>query len=119
MDGPPSELEEVICVMPAMRPNMRSSGAATAVAIVSGLAPGSWADTCIVGYATSGKEATGMWGKATKPANNSAIVSSEVATGRLINGAEMFITESPGKERGSDCQRGSKTAELALNRISD
>ena len=37
----PSWLDEVIWLMPAMRPNCRSSGVATADAIVSGLAPGS------------------------------------------------------------------------------
>src|SRR3984893_1966529 len=37
----PSWLVEVICVTLAMRPNCRSSGVATADAIVSGLAPGS------------------------------------------------------------------------------
>ena len=35
----------VISVMPAIRPNCRSSGVATDEAIVSGLAPGSAADT--------------------------------------------------------------------------
>ena len=41
----PSELAEVISVMPAMRPNCRSSGVATEEAMVSGLAPGRPADT--------------------------------------------------------------------------
>ena len=45
----PSWLVEVICVMPAMRPNMRSSGVATEEAMVSGLAPGRLAPTKIVG----------------------------------------------------------------------
>jgi hypothetical protein len=36
----PSELLLVISVMPAIRPNWRSSGVATDDAIVSGLAPG-------------------------------------------------------------------------------
>ena len=36
----PNWLTDVICVMPAMRPNMRSSGVATEEAMVSGLAPG-------------------------------------------------------------------------------
>ena len=63
----PSWLSEVICVMPAMRPNMRSSGVATAEAIVSGLAPGRFAETVIVGYSTSGSVATGRNGKARAP----------------------------------------------------
>ena len=41
----PSPLVEVISVTPAMRPNWRSSGVATAEAMVSGLAPGSAAFT--------------------------------------------------------------------------
>ena len=45
MPSSPRLLVEVISVTPAMRPNWRSSGAATEVAIVSGLAPGSAADT--------------------------------------------------------------------------
>ena len=36
----PSWLVEVISLTPAMRPNCRSSGVATAEAMVSGLAPG-------------------------------------------------------------------------------
>jgi hypothetical protein len=45
--------------MPAMRPNIRSSGVATAVAIVSALAPGRFANTVMVGYSTSGRRAMG------------------------------------------------------------
>src|ERR1700719_1850384 len=45
----PSWLLEVISVMPAMRPNCRSRGVATADARVSGLAPGKLARTEIVG----------------------------------------------------------------------
>ena len=36
----PSMLVDVICVMPAIRPNCRSRGVATEEAIVAGLAPG-------------------------------------------------------------------------------
>src|ERR1700722_8813985 len=80
----PSWLDEVICVMPAMRPNWRSSGVATAEAIVSGLAPGKPAPTLIVGYSTSGSGATGSILKDKTPDKNSAAVSKEVATGRRI-----------------------------------
>jgi len=45
--------------MPAMRPNWRSSGVATADAIVSGLAPGRLAPTPMVGKSTCGSGATG------------------------------------------------------------
>ena len=40
MDVVPSMLVDVISVMPAIRPKRRSSGVATAEAIVSGFAPG-------------------------------------------------------------------------------
>ena len=56
-----SELFEVICVTPAMRPNWRSSGVATDEAIVSGLAPGSPAETEMVGNSTCGSGATGRF----------------------------------------------------------
>ena len=49
------KLVEVISVTPAMRPNWRSSGVATADAMVSGLAPGSAADTEMVGNSTCGR----------------------------------------------------------------
>src|ERR1700757_1186429 len=44
---------------PAIVENCRSSGVATDAAIVSGLAPGSEADTWIVEKSTSGKSLTG------------------------------------------------------------
>src|SRR5690348_8526081 len=55
----PRVLVDVISVTPAIRPNCRSSGVATAVAIVSGLAPGSDALTWIEGNSTSGSGDTG------------------------------------------------------------
>ena len=55
----PSELVDVISVIPASRPNRRSSGVATDDAIVSGLAPGSEALTEMVGKSTLGRGATG------------------------------------------------------------
>src|SRR3954454_23094060 len=48
----------------------------------------------MVGKSTSGRGATGSKKKARIPARASAIVRSEVATGRLINGAERF-TKTP------------------------
>src|SRR5664279_50912 len=59
IDVDPSELVEVISVTPAMRPNWRSSGVATDEAMVSGEAPGSPADTWIVGKSTCGSGETG------------------------------------------------------------
>ncbi len=55
----PSWLDEVIWLMPAMRPNCRSSGVATDEAIVSGLAPGSDAPTEITGKSICGSGDTG------------------------------------------------------------
>ena len=45
---------------PAIRPNWRSSGVATAEAIVSGLAPGRPAETLMVGNSTSGQRRHGQ-----------------------------------------------------------
>src|SRR5690242_10259264 len=87
----PSVLADVISVTPAMRPNWRSSGAATDVAMVSGLAPGKFAETEIVGYSTWGNAATGSIRKAMIPTSASAIVNNVVAIGRVIKGAERFM----------------------------
>ena len=57
----PSVELEVISVTEAMRPNCRSSGVATADAIVSGLAPGRPAPTEIVGNSTCGSGETGRY----------------------------------------------------------
>src|SRR6202050_3559374 len=53
----PTELLDVISVMPAMRVNCFSSGVATDGAITSGLAPGRLADTLMVGKSTCGRGA--------------------------------------------------------------
>ena len=87
----PSVLVEVISVTPAMRVNWRSSGAATEVAMVSGLAPGRFAETLIVGNSTCGRAATGRNWKATTPTSVTPIVNNVVATGRWMNVAEMFM----------------------------
>ena len=50
---------EVIVVTPAMVENCRSRMEATDAAMVSGLAPGSWAVTWMVGNSTRGTAATG------------------------------------------------------------
>ena len=55
----PSDDVEVIVVTPAMVENWRSRIEATDAAIVSGLAPGSWAVTWMVGKSTRGTAATG------------------------------------------------------------
>ncbi|MNZ51404.1 hypothetical protein D3C78_692160 [compost metagenome] len=81
----PRALLEVIWVMPGMALNCTSSGVATDEAMVSGLAPGNWAVTWIVGKSASGKGATGRRGKAMTPSSTSANVSSSVAIGRSIH----------------------------------
>src|SRR3984893_1450452 len=86
----PRPLEEVIWVTPAMRPNWRSSGVATAEAMVSGLAPGRFAPTEIVGKSTWGNGATGRKRNATTPDSRIASVMSDVATGRRIKGPEKL-----------------------------
>src|SRR5579862_5187517 len=90
--------------MPAMRPNCRSSGVATADAIVSGLAPGNPADTCMTGNSTCGSGATGRKLNARMPEISSAIASREVPIGRLMNGAEIFIANLPTQAPQSDCR---------------
>ena len=87
----PSELVDVISVMPAMRPKRRSSGVATAEAMVSGLAPGSDALTWMVGKSTRGNGATGSSLYAQRPVSSTAAASSVVAMGLLMNGAETFM----------------------------
>src|ERR1700688_3910748 len=87
----PTALCEVISVTPTMVPRCRSSGVVTLIATVCGLAPGSEADTTMVGISTLGNGATGSRKKATPPASAKPIVSSVVATGRRTNGAEMLM----------------------------
>ena len=85
----PSALVDVICETPGICAICRSSGWATEVAIVSGKAPGSEAETVMVGKSTCGRGATGNDGNATRPTRSTAIMSSVVAIGRWMNGAEM------------------------------
>src|SRR5438270_1569428 len=97
----PTVLDEVISVTSAMMPRWRSSGVATVVAIVSGLAPGICANTEMVGKSTCGSGETGSLKNAKMPASASPIVSSVVATGRSINGVErLTATRSLGRLRG-------------------
>ena len=55
----PSPLEDVVCDTPGICANWRSSGWATDDAMVAALAPGSWAETWMVGKSTFGSGATG------------------------------------------------------------
>jgi hypothetical protein len=59
IEVPPSVFDEVIESRPAMVENCFSSGVATADAMVSGAAPGSVADTLMVGKSTFGRSLTG------------------------------------------------------------
>src|SRR5690242_12167180 len=77
--------------MPAMRANWRSSGAATDDAMVSGLAPGSDADTEIAGKSTCGSAATGRKLYAMQPEIPNAAASSAVPAGRSIKTADRRI----------------------------
>jgi hypothetical protein len=86
----PRRLVDVISVTPAMRPNCRSRGVATAEAMVSGLAPGRTAWTWITGNSTWGRGATGSWRYAMTPARRSPTASSEVPMGRRMKGSEML-----------------------------
>ena len=87
----PSELDDVISVMPAMWLNCRSKGVATEAAMICALAPGRPADTLIVGKSTCGSGDTGSTVNAIAPAMPTAMVSSVVATGRWMNGDEIFM----------------------------
>ena len=55
----PNELDEVITDSDGIWPNWRSSGAVTSAAMVSGLAPGNWVVTWMVGKSTCGSDETG------------------------------------------------------------
>ena len=58
----PNEEVEVSCATPGIWANCRSRGCATEDAIVSGLPPGSDAETTMVGKSTWGRGATGSSG---------------------------------------------------------
>ena len=75
-------LDDEIEVMPLILPKARSSGVATVLAILSGLAPGKLAVTLITGKSTCGRGATGSNRQANKPTSTSAKDSKPVATGR-------------------------------------
>src|SRR4249920_3822277 len=86
----PTWLDEVISVTSAMTPRWRSSGVATVVAIVSGLAPGICANTEIVGKSICGNGDTGSLKNAKMPASATPMVNRVVATGRSMNGVERL-----------------------------
>jgi hypothetical protein len=63
--------------------------------MVSGLAPGSFPLTTIVGKSTRGSGATGNSGNAAMPTSTKAAMINEVATGRRMNGVEMLMPVQP------------------------
>ncbi len=77
--------------MPATVANWRSSGVATAVAMVSGLAPGRLALTWMVGKSTLGRSLTGSARYPAIPNSTMPIMTSAVITGRLMKRSVMFI----------------------------
>src|SRR5258708_663072 len=110
----PKWLVEVIWLTAAMRPNCRSSGVATADAIVCGSAPGKPAPTLITGKSTLGREATGRKLNARIPESSNAAASNDVPIGRRINGAEILMLQTATLVRG--CVSGSR---LLRNRVAD
>src|ERR1043166_8831125 len=91
IDDPPNELTEVISLTPAICANRRSSGAASDDAAVCGSTPGSCTPTEMVGKSTFGSGATGRKYDETAQDNNTPAASSDVPTGRRMNGSEMFM----------------------------
>src|SRR3954462_2696203 len=87
----PRAFDEDIESIPAMVENCFSSGVATAVAIVSGLAPGRPAFTEIVGKSTLGRSLTGRSVYAKMPNTRIAAMSNVVAMGRLIAFSAIII----------------------------
>jgi len=91
-----SELVDVICVMPGIWANCLSSGCATDVAMVSGWRRGEWP---IPGWSGSPPAAAARPAIADRRPGDEQIpaISSDVAMGYLINGAEMlsFIFMGP------------------------
>ena len=82
--------DEVIESRPAIVVNCRSSGVATAEAIVSGLAPGRRAITWIVGKSTFGRSDTGRSRYPMIPKTRIAVMTSVVMTGRRTKSADRF-----------------------------
>src|SRR5262245_45619206 len=80
----PMPLVEVIESMPAIVLNCCSNGVATEDAIVSGLAPGSDAETWIVGKSTFGRSETGSERNAKSPNPKIPAMTSVVMTGRRM-----------------------------------
>ena len=90
----PVELDEVISSIPAIVVNWRSSGLATADAIVVGSPPGRPAPTFSVGKSTFGRSLTARTRYATTPITAMPSMKRLVAIGRLMKTSEMFTDRS-------------------------
>ena len=95
IDVVPWPLIDVMVSMPAMVENCFSSGVATAEAMVSGLAPGSCAVTCMVGKSMLGNWLTGSRRKPASPKITIAAMTRMVMTGRRTNSSAIFTTSRP------------------------
>src|SRR5260370_36851500 len=60
--------------------------------MISGLAPGSDVVTWMMGKSTVGSDAVGNVRNPKRPSSNTPAAKSDVATGRLMKGAEIFTT---------------------------
>src|SRR5690554_3183959 len=76
---------------PEILPSARSSGVATVVAMLSGLAPGRSAVTTITGKSTCGNGATGNNRQASSPATSNATANRQIPTGLSINSRARLI----------------------------
>src|ERR1700694_1954154 len=86
----PRPFDEIMESRPAMVVNCRSSGVATADAMVSGLAPGRLAETVRVGKLTLGRSATGRLRYAITPNSAMPAINRLVAIGLSIKTPEIF-----------------------------
>ena len=93
----PTELRDVISVTPAIVPRLRSSGIATDDAMTSGLAPGIFAVTEMMGTSSWGSGATDNSECPSHPARTTATHTSVVATGRTMKTPEMLTGASPAR----------------------
>src|SRR6187551_3581065 len=82
--------EDDMLSRPAIVENCFSSGVATDDAIVSGDAPGSCAETWMVGKSTFGRSETGSRRYAMTPKIRMPAMTSVVVTGRRMKSSEMF-----------------------------
>jgi hypothetical protein len=91
----PCAFVEVMESMPAIVENCFSSGVATAEAMVSGLAPGTFAETRTVGKSTFGRSLTGRSRYPAIPTNRMESMTRVVMTGRRMESSEIFILKIP------------------------